>query len=90
MVELPLNLRLESICGACGRNCDPVRGVARKEYDLIVTKFRREEAKRWRDEKNEYGRKVVQTIFPACLLFINNCELISTFWASNFYSMIAC
>lgn len=52
MGGVPLNLRLESIMRACRRTTDPVGMEWRvKEIDRIVTKFRREDAKRRRDEK---------------------------------------
>lgn len=54
MGGVPLNLRLESILRACRRTNDPVGLEWRvKELDRIVTKFRREEAKRRRDDKEE-------------------------------------
>ena len=54
MGGLPLNLRLESICGACGRSTDPLGMEWRvKEIDRIATKYRREEAARRREEAKQ-------------------------------------
>ena len=52
MGGFPLNLRQEAISRACRHTSDP-RGIEWrvKEYDRTFTKFRREEAKRQRDEK---------------------------------------
>lgn len=54
MGGLPLNLRLESICGACGRSTDPIGMEWRvKEIDRIATKHRRADAARRREEAKQ-------------------------------------
>lgn len=54
MGGLPLNLRSESICGACERSTDPMGMEWRvKEIDRVVTKYRREEAKRRREAEKQ-------------------------------------
>lgn len=54
MGGVPLNLRLETIMRACRRVTDPVGIEWRvKEIDRIVTRYRREEAKRRQDDKEE-------------------------------------